>query len=200
MLVVVTPATKKRLTTVTAARSRLGLKDTDVDNGILLDLIDTASALAEDYCRRTFAIETVRETLSFPNSLSEISFASPGPFELVSVTYDAVELDVTDFTVGANGRLYRNAGTEYWGAGPVVVTYRSGYRLPGEPNRNLPFAVEQAVIRMIGALHSSAGRDVMIKSEDVEGIGRVDYYVPGQGSILPEPMAERMLQPYVSYL
>ncbi|MBA9066989.1 hypothetical protein FHR71_000719 [Methylobacterium sp. RAS18] len=56
--------------------------------------------------------------------------------------------------------------------------------------------VERAVIQLVGAAVSASGRDMMVRSEDVEGVGSFSYYVQGASAALPHPEAEATLAQY----
>ncbi len=60
VLIVIAPATSNRLTTVNRARALLGFDNPD--DAAVDVLIDKASEAIAEWCRRPFALETVRET------------------------------------------------------------------------------------------------------------------------------------------
>lgn len=196
MLTVVTPATSSRLTTLERARALLcfpAAQDVVADRAI-----DHASALTVDWCRRPFALETVREI--FP--LTDVGgvLLGRGPVaSFTSVVHSETTLQAGEYAYDAElGRLYRQdaGGHLYRWWGPLTVTYSAGYSLPADNGTwTLPPPVERAAILIAGAVMSAAERDPLVKSETVEGIGSTTWWVPG-ASGLPSPEAESLLQPY----
>ncbi|MHC2089153.1 hypothetical protein [Methylobacterium sp. CM6244] len=68
-----------------------------------------------------------------------------------------------------------------WRGSRLAIDYEAGWLLPGEPKEvngvavlaeDLPADIERAVIQLVGVAASMSGRDVTIKSEDVEGVGK----------------------------
>lgn len=197
MLSVVTPATSARLTTVERARALLGFAAGQ--DALALRSIDVASAVVVDWCRRPFALETVRETILWSDSREGILLARGPVTAFVSVKQDGVDLASSEYTYDRElGRLYRqDAGGHvfrWWGS--VAVEYSAGYTLPADTGTwTLPPPVERAAILIAGAAMSAAERDPLVKSETVEGVGATTWWVPG-ASGLPSPEAEGLLQPY----
>lgn len=208
-LVVLTPAAEKRLTTVEHARADLGLSAT-VPQSQIERWIDQASARAASYCRRTFGREIVRER--FALCLSSEQDGEPGLLldrapvvRILGVTLDSVA--VAPETYETDGRslfFLREGERRCWPGRVVAVDYESGWLLPGEARGtpptttapDLPPDVEAAVIKLVGVAASAAGRDAMVKSEDVEGVGSRSWYVQGASSDLPHPEAESTLRDY----
>lgn len=199
MLTVVTPAESARLTTVTAFRAETGVTADQMDDAAVEALIDLASGLVADYCQRVFARETVKETFFGPFSGPLILSRCPAP-SVEDVVIGGVSLSEGDAAIDQkSGLLHRVAGGCLigWPHGAIEVTYTAGFILPGESGRNLPTMVERATVLICAALISGRTRDPLIKSEAVEGVGRTDFYVPGQGSSLPHPEAEGLLKPFI---
>lgn len=206
---VITPAVSSALTTVANVRTDLGLPDASLPNDRVQRFIDQASARAASFCRRTFGRETVRERIDVRYSGERDD--EPGLLldrsPVVSIA--SVEVDGTLQEPGAyevEGRfLYRvgSGARRRWYGQVVVVTYEAGWLLPGEERgdppttaSDLPADVERAVIQLVGVAASAAGRDMMVKSESVEGVGRTDWYVQGAAAALPHPEAEATLTEY----
>lgn len=196
-LEVVEAAESYRLTTPEAVRAEVGLTADGMDDAAINALIDQASGLVADYCNRVFARDVVKETFYGGSGGALILRRIP----VISVSaINGVEFSDGSYRLDKSaGMLHLGFGCRYGGRWPEVtaITYTAGFALPGEPGRNLPMMVERAALLICAALISRRERDPLIKSETVEGIGRTDFYVPGQGSRLPHPEAEGLLQPYV---
>jgi hypothetical protein len=196
MIEVLTPAESTRLTTVEAVRQRYGIFVAEMDDAAINRLIDTASRLAVDYCGRQFGREKVKETLNPYRPVRAIVLGR-SPATIESVTYgDVVLLEDDYYHVAESGLLMLDpSGTPAW-AGRIELIYSAGWTLPGEENADLPPTIEAAVLMLVGALWSLGNREPGVKSEDVQGLGRTDYWMPGAASALPDPNAEQFLQPY----
>lgn len=207
---VITPATARNLTTISNVRGDLGLAANAPADPQLLRWIDQASQQAATYCRRTFGRETVRERLDLccQGAVSDCGgiLLDRGP--IVSITSVKVGgmLLAPDAYATEGRMLYRMEGDErrYWFGRDLVVQYEAGWLLPGETRgepatttaEDLPADVERAAIQLVAVSVSAVGRDMMIKSEDVEGIGSRDFYVQGASATLPHPEAEATLSQY----
>ncbi len=199
MLIVLTPAEATRLTTVAAVRARYGIADGDADDKTLEALIDTASQMAVDFCNRTFGREQVRQTNYAGGGSRILLERSPATIEEVRESGEVVPADGYYLEPSLNV-IVRLSGDVItcWG-GKVEITYHAGWVLPGQEGANLPATIEHAALLLVGALWASNQRDPLVKSESVDGIGRTDYWMPGQASRLPDPTAESLLQTYRRY-
>jgi hypothetical protein len=202
MLTVVTPATATNLTTLERARAMLDFAPNE--NATVGTLIGQASRTIVDYCRRPFGTETVTETFdAFLWGSAVLLGRSP-------VTDIAEVRDGSEVIAAANhrldpatGLLYRIDDDDYplcFTGARLTVTYTAGYVLPsdedGAPAPTLPASIERAALRLVGAYRSMHGRDSLVKSEDIEGIGSTSWWVPGANSVLADPEAEQLLAPY----
>lgn len=159
MIEVLERAQSKRLTTLDALKTELGITDTSEDE--LLDhLIDQASALVETYCNRCFAKQTYREIIPGYGNLYLALSVRP-VVSVKSVKRDGVA--ITDYYLDSpnSGLLYRRVG---WGWSPKIlwgltwhvepnselanyeVEYTAGFVLPGNPDRTLPADIEKACL------------------------------------------------------
>ncbi|GEP12825.1 hypothetical protein [Methylobacterium gnaphalii] len=207
---VITPAVSKRLTTVQNVRSDLSLAETSPATAQIERWIDQASARAASFCRRTFGRETVRERFELchgriDDTRSGLLLSRSPVVSIASVRIDGVQQDAD--TYECDGRLlYRLDGSDRrcWYGRIVIVEYEAGWLLPGESRGNppttaapdLPADLERAVIQLVGAALSAGSRDMMVKSEQVEGVGQTDWYVQGTNASLPHPEAEATLSEY----
>lgn len=205
MLTVITQATATNLTTL--ARARALLSFAAADDAAVAILIGQASAAIVDHCRRPFGIETVRETFDCGTHRDGAFLLSRSPVtDIASVVEAGATLDAAEWQFDPEtGRIYRvtSDGDRLWmtwSAG-LVVTYTAGYVLPsdatGAPAPTLPPPVERAAIRLVGSYLSIRGRDSLIKSETVEGVGSTSWWIPGTDGNLPDPEAEQLLAPYM---
>ena len=208
---VITPATAKRLTTVENVRGDLGLGVNTPPGPQLQRWIDQASQQAATFCRRTFGRETVRERFDFCRSgiIGECGGILLDRSPVVSIaSVKAGGLLLAPDAYATDGRmLYRMDGDERrcWSGRDLVVQYEAGWLLPSEERtvngiataaEDLPADIERAVIQLVGVAISASGRDMMVKSEDVEGVGSTSWYVQGANAALPHPEAEATLAQY----
>jgi hypothetical protein len=59
--------------------------------------------------------------------------------------------------------------------GVVVITYTTGWVLPGAVGRDLPADIEAECIGMVRSAYESDGRDLTVVSETQEGVGQVRF-------------------------
>lgn len=198
---VVEKAAHHRLTTVEAVKSEAEITDCAADV-FLGDLIDQASAVIVNHCGRPFAIETVREAIELPCPSPSI-LPARWPFtELVSLKNNGQTIAVDGTETDDAGLVYRldGAGDRIdWPRGYLLITYRAGYVVPGQPARTLPHDVERACLSLVKGAWFARGRDPLIRSEDVDGVLATAYQVGGfSGSSLP-PDVEGLLSNHRSY-
>ncbi|MDV2987012.1 UNVERIFIED_CONTAM: hypothetical protein Q9R58_22135 [Methylobacteriaceae bacterium AG10] len=216
---VITPAMARDLTTAANVRADLGLSGSVPTNDQIGRFIAQASATAASFCRRTFGRETVRERFEIDwrrcrDEDGEGLLLSRAPVvQVVSVKVDGLILAPPAYEVAEQPahpvslfylRSLVDGEPRAWGGRCVTVEYEAGWLLPGESRGDpatttapdLPADVERAVIQLVGAAASASGRDMMVKSEDVEGVGSFSYYVQGASAALPHPEAEATLAQY----
>ncbi len=200
MIITLTPATATRLTTADAVRARYGMGD-DVDQALIEAMIDTASQMAVEFCGRTFGRETVKqvEDIAYPSCSRILLERSPASVMEVRESGEVIAADGYHLDASRNTLMRLTGDVITSWCGRVEITYDAGWVLPGKDGSNLPATIEHAALLLVGALWSSQQRDPLVKSETAEGIGRTDYWVPGQGSRLPDPTAESLLQVYRRY-
>jgi hypothetical protein len=209
MLIVVTPAASTRLTTIARARAVLGTANTDAENIKLGMLLDQASAVAANYCGRTLVRETVKESFIVPRAFCDAEGAlllDRAPVvSITSVTTHGDLLDAADYELDpVTGALYRLSGTyrHPWRGVRTDVVYVAGYTVPNDDvggTWTLPADIERAVINLASAYRSTGGRNPLVKSETVEGVGSTSWWDPavaGSGPSLPDPEAAGLLRPY----
>jgi hypothetical protein len=208
MSVIVTEkATSKRLTTPARAAAMLGFGDPASLSFKMA--LDQASTRVATYCHRVFGIETVQQRFEFLSwernePMDKLLFGRFPVTEIVKVVVDGVILDPALYEHDEIF-LYRldAAARRCWSGRIVFVEYKAGYTLPSDAENatwTLPDDIERAAILLAGSSLAMGGRDPMVKSEQVEGIGQTDFYVQGSNASLPHPEAESLLQEYRSLI
>ncbi len=215
---VIAPAKVRDLTTAANARADLGLPAGAPADDQLKRFIAQASASAASFCRRTFGRETVRERFEIDwrrcrdEDADGLLLSRAPVVQIVSVKVDSLTLAPTAYQLEERPahpvslfylRSVVDGEPRAWGGRSVAVEYEAGWLLPGETRGeppttalDLPADVERAVIQLVGASASASGRDAMVKSEDVEGVGSTSWYVQGASAALPHPEAEAILAQY----
>lgn len=204
---VLIPASAREMTTLENVALDLGRDIGTLEDMQIQRFIVQASARAASFCRRSFGRETVRERLApcpYPDDQGLLLDRGP-VVRILGVVADGVTMAAETYETDGMS-LYRVEGgaRRPWSAHSLVVDYEAGWLLPSEERGippttaalDLPADVERAVVQLVGVALSASGRDVMVKSEDVEGVGRFDYYVQGASAELPHPEAEATLLQY----
>lgn len=218
-LTVITSAKVRDLTTVANVRADLGLSGGVPTNEQVGRFIAQASASAASFCRRAFGRETVRERFEFDwrrhcdDDAEGLLLSRTPAVQVVSVKVDGLTLAPSAYEIAEQPahpvslfylRHLVDGEPRAWTGRAVTVEYEAGWLLPGESRGDpattaapdLPADVERAVIQLVGAAVSASGRDMMVKSEDVEGVGSRSFYVQGSAASLPHPEAEATLAQY----
>jgi hypothetical protein len=175
MLEIITPAQNRQLTTLEALGKELGLPEQEWDEAMLA-AIDRASAAISAYCGRTFARETVRETWVHRVTPRELILTRYPIASITGLTVAGETVDMADLTFNPEAGIVYGHRLGTAGA-RTQLTYVAGYALPGEQNANLPPEIEQAALQAAKTLWLAKDRDPLMKSEQIEGIGRTDYWV-----------------------
>lgn len=208
---VLTPAASKRLTTPSGARGDLGLSAESPSDEQLSRFIDQVSAKASTFCRRAFGRTLYRERINCRRPLLGPNggiLLEHGPIvRVLGAMMDGVTYAPASFEV-VNGRelFLTYAGNRCgWRGYDLSIDYEAGWLLPGESRtadgvtslaEDLPADIELAAIQLVGVSVSMLGRDITVKSEDVEGVGSTSWYVQGANAALPHPEAEATLTQY----
>lgn len=192
---VVTAADSQQLTTVSAVKSLLGLTTT-ADDALLGTLIDRASIAINNFCLRSFAAETLLETLAASGRNQNLRLARFPIISVSSVQLDGVDVDSSLYTLQEPelGFLFSLYGWR-WTQGQLsyAVTYQAGFKLPGQTNApvgaaNLPADIEAACIDTTKVLYLQAQDNPNIYSESVPGVYSVVYHASrssGGSDIIP---------------
>jgi hypothetical protein len=179
----------KPLTTLDAVKAELEITDSSSDS-ILQRYIHVVSDRFVAACNRNFHyVEDHEEQLSDAAS----AYLSPSDFDNIQsvskITYDGTEVPAAHYTLQDNGLIVHESGswedTRYLIEGPLpyispqqarplyVVTYTAGYVTPKQEDddpsltRNLPYDLEEAIIKEVAKLYFQQGRDTTITAMNV---------------------------------
>jgi hypothetical protein len=215
---VIEPAETAALTTLERVKLELGIDNTDGDEILIVKIAEASSDIAVR-CAPTLRRETVTQTFypdrwsecvsalrlrNYPvaaiidRTVEEIIEMVPTDVLIPGVIVDGVGLDAAEYRfVPENGLLYR-ANFPWAFCQSVAVTYRGGYLLPGQANRNLPASIEAACVELVSGYWHSRGRDPLVKSETNFGVAEFQYWVGavGEAGDLP-PGVMQKISPYL---
>ncbi|WP_111355250.1 phage head-tail connector protein [Rhodoplanes elegans] len=208
MLVVTTAAARTDLTTLERVKSDLRIEGSAEDAylrgqiAVATDLITRHLGVVPAGRSRTLGRETLVETLR-PDRSRELLLLSRTPIvSIASVveadeTVDAAEYEIEDAAAGMVRRLDADGDPALWATGRIVVTYTAGWLMPGDASADLPAAIEAAAIELVGSFRSARGRDPLVRSESVPGLGDTSYWIqsPMEAGELPPSVATK-LAPY----
>lgn len=198
ILSVTSAADVRNLTTLERVKLELSITDSASDT-LLRAKIKEASS---DINARAWAdpLETLTETFWNVECEEYLILRRRPNVSITSVTVDDVA--TTYYRLDAEtGQLYcldSNGYPTVWIAcKSIVVVYTAGYTMPGQTGANLEPALEAAAIELLQSYWSSRGRDPLIRSEDVPGLGSVTYWVGavGESGELP-PSVESRIAPF----
>lgn len=178
-LEVVSASAVRDLTLTATVKAELGITDGTQDANIKR-LISTMSGVAEQWCDRVFAKETVKESFRIASAQNaELPLiVERRPIRSVSALVEnGVALTAADYEFDdRGGRIWRLNGADqrsWWACDRIDVTYVAGYSLLQE----LPQSVERAVILLVKAGFFKLTRDPLIRAESVPGVWDVTYWV-----------------------
>jgi len=142
----------------------------------------------------TLKSEGVSQTFRLKSPSSTLYLGRRFVSAVGSVTVDGNPLDAAAYECERSQGALRPADGKWCGV--VVVAFTAGLI-------EIPADLKLAVVRAIQEQASATGRDPLLRSETVEGIGRNDYWVSlggtagGDDSVL-SPGVRAMLSPYRS--
>jgi hypothetical protein len=206
LVTVTAPNAERMLTTLSRVKLELDITSTDTNRDMLLNLkILEASDDIEASLGFTVRKETVSETF-WPE-------AGDNPFEylvlnrtpvvsIASVTVDGFAYVSSQYRLDPDtGQLYAldlgGYPCAWYFCKSVVVVYDGGYILPSESNSTLPSGIQGACVELMSDYWAAKGRDPSVKSEEIPGLIRTDYWVGavGEAGELP-PRVVMKLAPY----
>jgi hypothetical protein len=186
ILTVTEVADSQDLTTVDTVKQELGLAAGDSSQDALIGtLIHQCSDIVAAHLGRVLGEEAVTETF-WPEAGAEwleYLFLDRYPVsEIATVTVDDVELTSSDYRLdSATGILYRLDESGYPSAWDIckaaVISYTGGYELLD----SVPWALERGTVLLVKESFAQVGRDPRVRSEEIPGLGSVDYWVGSVG-------------------
>lgn len=193
-----TPATVRNLTTLERVKAELSITDNTSDVLLRAKIREASS----DINARAWAdpLETLAETFWNVGCEEYLILRRRPNVTITSVTVDDVA--TTYYRLDPEtGQLYcldANGHAVHWNCcKSIVAVYAAGYIMPGQTGANLEPALEAAAIELLQSYWASRGRDPLIRSEDVPGLGSVTYWVGavGESGELP-PSVESRIAPF----
>lgn len=178
------------LTTIEAVKEQLGIEssDTSMDSQIERTIKAVSDAI-ENYCMREFAEK--QHVDRFKPRCNGILYVSQWPIvSIAEIKYAGQVLNPQEYEVfkDAINKIHGN-----WAA-KTEVTYTAGYKLPGEPERNLPYDIEDAAV-LYATTRIRAIANTGIKSEQVDVL-RIQYDDPYSGMTAAPPAIMALINPY----
>lgn len=185
--------TSAALTTLAAAQAECVTSD-DVTT-----LITRASAVIAAYCGRAFGLQTVAETFRFEHRRSHRRIAPLVlqylPAAVASVAEDGTALTV-DVDYERDGSLLHrlcDVHRREWRTTPTVVTYTTGWTLPG----SVPADLEAACLALVRGAFNAVGSDVTVSRDQTEGVGLVNYFARSASGLVVDAGLAGQLSQYV---
>lgn len=189
LLTVTTPATVFDLSVLADVKDDLAIAVSTYDATLLRYLSEASLAIAKA-CGRVFAQEAVSEQFRFEARPQPMLILTRWPVSAVaSIVEDSTTLIGADWEVDAvTGRLYRLRADykSWWTASKITVAYTAGYNLAAN---GAPKDLQAAARSLIKSRWFAKARDPLVKSEEVPGVLRQDYWVgglPGEGGFPPD--------------
>lgn len=178
------------LTTVRRVATQLGITD-EAELYLISEFINEASAAIEAYCNRKFKQDSVVEKVSGNGNnfmfLSRLPVAS-----ITSITHDGATVSSSDYEIAnsKSGEIYNKYGwidtvgrnsaaslpeRPYSERKLYEVTYVGGYKLPSDPDRDLPYDVERACIETVAGMYLTKADNPNISKQSLAGVVSIEY-------------------------
>ena len=110
--------------------------------------------------------------------------------EYLDTDLDEQTFDAENYELLSDGRIWLKTGKSWPTLGqhpePIRIQYQAGYS-------TVPAAIKQAVIVMVQDLIATSAENLFVRSDEVEGVGTVQYTVSDQASALVQRAADRLL-------
>lgn len=194
MLMIITPAVTGNLTVLATVKAELGITGS-ADDAYLEALICQASGMLAAYCGRiTFGTERLRQIERLEQPREAILLKRNLRPRVLSVTEDGTALPASAYEL-SGALLYRLEAERRvpWAIDrKIEITYDSGYDLLTD----LPHDLERACLEVIKAQYHARGRDPLLRSDSVEGIGSSAWLDPRAGMEALPPQAAALAAPY----
>ncbi|OMD05748.1 phage head-tail connector protein [Paenibacillus sp. FSL R5-0636] len=178
------------LTTIDRLQKAMGVQGDSYEDEMLQIQIAASSQVIENYCKRSFKLQSYIERHSGNSSSSYINLRNYPVESIEEVVIPGKP--VGDYELLEEGRIFCPSG---WPVGEhnIKVTYTAGYVLPGdattEKPRTLPEVLELACI-----FHSQ----LMLRTPGVtaERVGDISVNYSADGDGLPQTLVS-LISPYV---
>jgi len=174
-----------------------------VDDIYLTRQIAQASQSVRNYCNREFAQQTYQDLVRpqrdarpwfLPAKTSSYMVKNLPLVSVTSVTENGVLLTANvDYEVNLQSssiyRLDSNGNPRQWDTYPLIIVYVAGFTLAPATSPTLPADLEDAVIRMIKGKWFDRNRDMRLKSQEIAGVGKEEYWIsqnPDEGNMTPD--------------
>jgi len=113
-----------------------------------------------------------------------------------SVTVDDIAFDPSEFRLDPEAGLLDRLSSggipcAWFFCKSAVVAYTAGFILPGASGRNLPPAIEGAVVALVSDYWASRGRDPTLRAETIPGVIERQFWVGAVGD--PAMLPPRVL-------
>jgi len=201
-VVTVTGPASAALTTLDTVKARLGISgsgsDTQLTAGIAL-----ASAILADACRRRLGAQTLAETfrvrvanVTATRDLERHGLVLNHPDAAVTgvtVDGDAVGAGTYEVEGGIVWPLTTEGTRTTWPGTSIVVTYTTGYSLPGSAP---PVLAEYCISLVLAWFRAGDRTGADVRSETTEGVGSVSYFDRGTGAMVIDDTMTAGLGPY----
>ncbi len=191
IVTVTSPNSDTMLTTLARVKLELGITGVDTNRDMLLNLkILEASDDIEASLGFTVRKETVSQEFWFENGdhFPEYLLLDRTPaLTPTSIMVDGTALDLTAAPYRLDpktGQLFAlcNGYPSLWVfCKSIVVVHAGGYILPAESGSDLPAGIQGAAVELMSDYWAAKGRDPSVKSEEVPGVLRTDYWVGAVG-------------------
>lgn len=200
MFTVSTPAVSRDVIGIGDLKEALGITGS-ADDIAIQSRIDRLGDLMAGECAvpgdgvaiRTLIQETITETFRLQSASDQLVLARRPLVSVTSVVVNGTTLSGSDYEAerGA-GLMYRlsSDARQAWPAGKIVVVYVAGWTAA---------ALQTAAVAIYREMFLGEARDPLARSESVDGVSKVDYWVGGldsnNGSALSN-QAAATLDPY----
>lgn len=178
------------LTTVERLKNAMGVQGDALEDELLQIQIAASSQAIENYCKRSFKLQSYTERHSGNSRSSYINLRNypVESIEEVATTGNPVG----DYELLEEGRIYCSSG---WPAGEhnIKVTYTAGYVLPVDATMDKPRTLPE-VLELACIFHAQW----MLRSPGVtaERVGDISVNYSAEGEGLP-PTVVSLVSPYV---
>jgi hypothetical protein len=206
-IVVATPSADRRICALAALKAELGIDsgDTAFDSWLEAECLSASDRVAEA-CRvagddagdapATFAEEVAVVTFSpdeTPNgNVLELPWRYPA--RVTAITIGGVALDGALYRgqpkAGLLSRMDAGGRAGCWERQEIAVTIASGWTA-----EKMPTVLQDAVKRLVRLRWEAKDRDLAVKAEETDGVGRTEYWVGSMaaaGSALPTDVLDSL--------